>query len=298
MQPLSFESITVDKIHLPAFQDKNVSVDILRLDKIHPVTSGNKSFKLKYYLEDAKAAGKDHIVTFGGAWSNHLIATALAGKLSGFKTTGIIRGERPGKLSNTLRLAIEYGMELTFMNREDYRGKKLTAGVNNQETYLINEGGYGKKGAKGAAEILNYCKKENYSHIACAAGSTTMMAGLIKASLPLQEIIGISVLKNNMSLKDELCDLLLPEERQKKFTLVHDFHFGGYAKYTPDLINCMNELYRYTSIPTDFVYTGKLFYGILKMIENNLFPNGSNVLLIHSGGLQGNISLPKGTLIY
>ena len=299
MQPLSFKSIIVDELNLPVSKEKNIRLAVLRLDKIHSIISGNKWFKLKYYLEEAKATGKDHIVTFGGAYSNHIIATAAAGKLYGIKTTGIIRGQRPETPSPTLLLAIEYGMELTFISREDYHNKKLPAGINEKsdEIYLINEGGYGRNGTKGAAEILNYCKKENYSHIACAAGTTTMMAGLIKASLPLQEIIGIPALKNT-SLENELSNLLLPEEQKKKFRVIHDYHFGGYAKYTPELINFMNEFYRATSIPTDFVYTGKLFYGILDMVKTNSIPDGSIVLLIHSGGLQGNDSLKKGTLIF
>ena len=124
MQQLLFESITVDEIDLPAIKEKNVRVSVLRLDKIHPIISGNKWFKLKYYLEDAKAQKKDHLVTFGGAYSNHIIATAAAGKLFGFRTSGIIRGEPPQKLSHTLLLAREYGMQLTFVSREQYRNKK------------------------------------------------------------------------------------------------------------------------------------------------------------------------------
>jgi 1-aminocyclopropane-1-carboxylate deaminase len=300
MQPLSFESITVDEIDLHILKEKNTSLAVLRLDKIHPIISGNKWFKLKYYLEEARDSGKDYILTFGGAYSNHIIATAAAGKWVGFKTTGIIRGERPRILSHTLLQAIESGMELIFAEREDYRRKHLPSIINEMKNdiYIIDEGGYGRTGAKGAAEILNYCERENYSHIACAIGSSTMMAGLIMAGLSKQKVIGISVLKNHLSLESDLCELLLPEEQKKKFQLVHDYHFGGYAKYTPELINFMNEFYWSTAIPSDFVYTGKLFYGVLDMIKNKLFPRGSNILLIHSGGLQGNLSLPKGTLIF
>ncbi len=299
MQPLSFESITIDEIDLPILKERNTRLAVLRLDKIHPVISGNKWFKLKYYLEDAKSKAKDHIITFGGAYSNHIIATAAAGKLHSVKTTGIIRGEKPKNLSDTLLYAMKYGMELFFINREDYRNKKLPELKNkNDDIYMIDEGGYGINGAKGASEILNYCELKTYSHVACAVGTSTMIAGLIKASLPEQEIIGIPVLKNNMSLKNDLCNLLLPEEQNKKFQLIHKYHFGGYAKYTHELINFMNEFYKNTAIPADFVYTGKLFYGILDMIKNNSFFYGSNILLIHSGGLQGNMSLPKGTLIF
>jgi len=300
MQSLLFESITVDEIDLPAIREKNIRVSVLRLDKIHPVISGNKWFKLKYYLEEARDQQKNHIVTFGGAYSNHIIATAAAGKLYGLRTSGIIRGEQPQKLSHTLLLAKEYGMQLIFTNREEYRNKKIPKEIrgSSDNIYLINEGGYGRLGVKGAAEILDQCKKENFSHFACAVGTSTMMAGLVQASLPYQETIGIAVLKGAAGLKQELFDLLLPGERNKKSQLVPDHHFGGYAKHKRELINFMNEFYKKTSIPTDFVYTGKLFYAILDMIRKNLFPKNSNILIVHSGGLQGNFSLPKRTLIF
>jgi len=300
MHSLLFESITVDEIHPPAIKEKNIRVSVLRLDKIHPVISGNKWFKLKYYLEDARALNKNHVVTFGGAYSNHIIATAVAGKMFGFRTTGIIRGEQPQKLSHTLRLAKEYDMQLIFVSRREYRNKKIPKGLAgpSDDIYLINEGGYGKLGVNGAAEILDHCKKENFSHLTCAVGTSTMMAGLIKASLSHQETIGVAVVRNETTLKEELLELLSPVERNKKFQLITDHHFGGYAKHKPGLIDFMNELYKDTSIPTDFVYTGKLFYGIFQMIRNELFPNDSNILIIHSGGLQGNFSLPKRTLIF
>jgi 1-aminocyclopropane-1-carboxylate deaminase/D-cysteine desulfhydrase-like pyridoxal-dependent ACC family enzyme len=220
--------------------------------------------------------------------------------LFSFRTSGIIRGEQPPQLSHTLLLAREYNMQLIFVSREEYRNKKIPKEIQelSGEIYLINEGGYGHLGIKGAAEILDHCKKENFTHTACAVGTSTMMAGLVKASLPDQETIGIAVIKDEMDLKAELSGLLSPQEKKKKFQLVTDYHFGGYAKHKMELINFMNEFYKDTSIPTDFVYTGKLFFGILDMIRNNSFPNASSILIIHSGGLQGNSSLPKRTLIF
>jgi len=299
MRPLSFESITVDEIDLPFLHEKKVSCAVLRIDKIHPVISGNKWFKLKYYLEEARSFDKKRIATFGGAYSNHIIATAAAGELFNFQTIGVIRGERSATLSCTLKEAMGHGMNLFFVNRDQYPKKIMPPEIKDQEQiYLINEGGYGLLGVKGAKEILNHCQKENYSHIACAVGTSTMMAGLIAGSLPSQEIIGIPVLKNSADLKKTLLELLSPEAKTKKFGMIHDYHFGGYARCTPELINFMNDLYQTTGIPTDFVYTGKLFFGIFALIRNNFFPAGSRLLVVHSGGLQGNRSLPGGSLIF
>lgn len=299
MQPLSFESITVDEIDFPFLKEKKVSCSVLRIDKIHPTISGNKWFKLKYYLEEAKKSGINHLVTFGGAYSNHIVATAAAGKLFNLATTGIIRGERPKNLSFTLQQAMNYGMKLIFVSREDYRNKKLPFEIECQEQILvIDEGGYGIMGVKGAAEILNYCPKDNYSHIACAVGTSTMMAGLVTASLGRQEIIGIPVLSNQAGVEKALYQLLNPEQQRKKFKMIHNYHFRGYAKYSHELIAFMNELYEATGIATDFVYTAKLFYGVFDLIKNNFCSPGSHLLIIHSGGLQGNGSLPGGSLIF
>jgi len=299
MEPLSTESIAVDGVDLQLLREKNVTLWVLRLDKMHPIISGNKWFKLKYYLEQAVTSGKNHIATFGGAYSNHIIATAAVGKLFGLKTMGIIRGEKPATLSHTLKQALAYGMEIIFMSREQYRGQQMPIGITDRDNFfVINEGGYGITGAKGAAEILNYCQKQNYSHIACAVGTSTMMAGLVAASTPGQEVIGIPVLKNDEGAEKDLFKLLSPKDRVKKIKRITAYHFGGYAKYTAELISFMNQFYTQTHIPTDFVYTGKLFYGIIDLVQNNYFPKGSNLLLVHSGGLQGNLSLPKGTLIF
>jgi len=144
-------------------------------------------------------------------------------------------------------------------------------------------------------EILNY-NKEAFTHCCCAVGTGTMMAGLTRAITSRQKMTGISVLKNNYDPENNLQSLL--HDEPKEWQIIHDYHFGGYAKYKPGLIEFMNEFYRQTRIPSDFVYTGKLFFAISDLIKNNYFPAGSKLLLIHSGGLQGNSSLSKGTLIY
>lgn len=296
MQHINLSNISIDSLSLPLLTEKKVTVDVLRLDKIHPLISGNKWFKLRYYLEEAKKHRKKTIVTFGGAWSNHVLATAAACKIQQLHSIGIIRGEEAAILSPTLVKAKEMGMHLFFKSREDYTQKKIPETINKEEVLFIDEGGFGIKGAEGAATILDFCEKENYTHFCCAVGTGTMLAGLVKSTFAKQQITGISVLKNNMTLTANAQSLLT--EKANNFQVIHDYHFGGYAKHKPELIDFMNTFYQQTQIPSDFVYTGKLFYAITDLIQTNFFKHGSRLLLIHSGGLQGNSSLSKGTLIF
>lgn len=296
MQDINPGNITTDTLSLPLLSRKNVVADVLRLDKIHPVVSGNKWFKLRYYLEEAKEQSKKTISTYGGAWSNHILATAAACQINNLKSIGIIRGEEPASYSQTLIEAKQLGMQLIFTSRQDYKNEIIPEELNNNGYYIIPEGGYGIKGAEGAATILEYCKKETYTHICCAAGTGTMTAGLILGSLPVQQIISVSVLKNNLSLEEEIVSLTKKEDY--RFEVIHQYHFGGYAKHKQELIDFMNDFYRHTAIPSDFVYTGKLFFAVNDMIHHDFFPEKSKLLLIHSGGLQGNTSLSKGTLIF
>ena len=276
-------------------------IDVLRLDLIHPVVSGNKWFKLKEYIKAAKAENKAVILTFGGAYSNHIVATAAASKMEGFKSIGVIRGEEPEHWSPTLQNAKEFGMQLFFVSRTDYRIKQIPAEVywQNQpsEIFEIPEGGYGLLGKIGAKDILQFFNTYSYSHIVSAVGTGTTLAGLIEGANPSQKIIGVSVLKNAFSLQREIADLL-PAYKQDCFQLISDYHFGGYAKYTQELLSFMNSLYKKTLLPTDFVYTAKAFYAVLDSFKNGFFTEQDKVLFIHTGGLQGNSSLPKGTLIF
>jgi 1-aminocyclopropane-1-carboxylate deaminase len=302
MEDIKYDQITIDAVELPLFSEKEVRVSVLRLDKIHPVISGNKWFKLRYYLDDAKLQNKKGIITFGGAYSNHIIATAAACALNGLSSIGIIRGKTQSASSHTLQAAEEYGMRLIFTDHENYKSKKLPEDIYGhaeiEQFYLINEGGYGVKGAKGAANILNYCSKGSHSQICCAVGSGTMLAGLINASSPEQAVTGISILKNHFLLEQQVRHLLSEFPAEKKINIVHDYHFGGYAKKSTELLYFMNEFYKTTGIPTDFVYTGKLMFAIHDLVQKNFFPPGSEILVIHSGGLQGNKSLDERTLMF
>lgn len=296
MQDINPEHIRVDPYLSPLFDEKGITADILRLDLLHPVVSGNKWFKLRYYIEQAQEQNKKSLVTFGGAWSNHIHATAAAGKLAGLKTIGIIRGEAPAGLSTTLLQAAEMGMQLHFVSRAAYRQKKMPDQIDLSEALLIPEGGYSLTGARGAATIMDLINPDDYTHICCAVGSGTMLAGLINACGKHQQVMGISALKNNHSLEKAVSDLLINATTTPY--IVHDYHFGGFAKHNSLLLDFMNELYRQTGIPTDIVYTGKLCFAAYDLAGKNYFPPGSKILLIHSGGLQGNRSLPNGSLIF
>jgi 1-aminocyclopropane-1-carboxylate deaminase len=203
-------------------------------------------------------------------------------------------------LSPTLLQAQEYGMQLFFISREAYKAKTIPQEVygvlKKWDLYVVPEGGYGEKGAQGSMDILKSVAAENYMHIVAAVGTGTMLAGLINAAQPGQQVIGISVFKNNFSIERDVQHLLYPSKTA--YTIYHDFHFGGYAKHTPALLQFMNAWFRETGIPTDFVYTAKTFYATDQLIRSRYFPAGSSILLIHSGGLQGNRSLPPGTLHY
>lgn len=278
-----------------------VTVAVLRLDLLHPVVSGNKWFKLKAYMAAAKAEGKTALLTFGGAYSNHLLATAAAAQLHGLKSIGIVRGEEPGRPSPTLLAAKAYGMRLFFVSREAYRDKTLPPQVyeeyDAEKIYLVNEGGYGTLGMKGAMDILLQNNTSPYTHIVTAVGTGTTLAGLTAAALPHQKVIGIPVLKNAASLQSEI-EGLLPPEGHNGFSLIPGYHFGGYAKQNDALLCFMNAFYSGTKIPTDFVYTGKAFFAALDLIAKNYFPADSKILLVHTGGLQGNGSLKKEALIF
>ncbi|GAB3019953.1 pyridoxal-phosphate dependent enzyme [Niabella terrae] len=284
----------IEITHSRLLSRPSVTVDVLRLDRLHPVISGNKWFKLKKYLEQADQSGKKTIASFGGAYSNHIIATAAACHLSGFESMGIIRGEKPQQLSPTLEKAMDYGMKLYFISRDDYRQKRIPDAIAAVDPFIIPEGGYGVPGARGIAEIPFY--RHHYNIVCCAVGTGTTLAGLINSKTEGQQVLGVSVFKNNNSLCDEVAALLYDPEQP--FSLVHDFHFGGYGRHRPELLEFMNDLFRTDGIPTDFVYTGKLFYGVRQLIDSGFFREPCRLLLIHSGGLQGNQSLGKGKLIF
>jgi 1-aminocyclopropane-1-carboxylate deaminase len=294
-------AVSLDKWDHPVFRKYMLDVEVLRLDKIHPEISGNKWFKLKYYLERARRENKKKLISFGGPYSNHLLALAAASALNGFSSLGMVRGEKPPQLSPVLLAAKEYGMELRFLSRKDYQLQKRSVlnviqDITETDTLVIPEGGEGPEGIQGAEEILWNIRTDRYSHICSAVGTGTTLAGIIN-STPLGLLkMGVSVLKGTSGFEPLHISWIKNRQALTDVRIMHEYHFGGYAKKTKPLIDFMNDLYAASGIPTDFVYTAKLFYAVLLMAEKNAFPSDSRLLILHTGGLRGNSSLDPGLL--
>jgi 1-aminocyclopropane-1-carboxylate deaminase len=289
-------SLNKSRVNTVSLYKSRTSFDVLRLDLVHPVISGNKWFKLRKYIEEAQQLGNTTLLTYGGAYSNHIVATAAAAQETGLKSIGIIKSHLPGQLSQTLQDASAYGMQLFFAPDKD-KEQAIVSSLDADNIYYIPMGGYGLPGKEGAKTILDEVNLAKYTHIICAVGTGTMLAGLAEAALSHQHVVGISSMKNNFSLEDEIKQLLHPDKHQK-FQLIYDYHFGGFAKRNAELIGFMNDWYQHSGIPTDIVYTGKLFFGVNDLYSKEYFPLDASLLVIHSGGLQGNRSLPAGTLIF
>lgn len=286
-------------IHSNEWSSQDVYVDVLRLDKLHDVVSGNKLFKLKLPIDKALQTGVQTIITTGGLYSNHLIATAYACNASGLNSVGIIKAHQPIKLTATLEDCVALGMELFFMppvafNDAETLQQKISTYNNN---LWIDMGGYSLDGAQGCKEILSIVDTKKYTHIVTAVGTGTTLVGLCLGAGLHQKIIGISSMKENYALQASI-KALLEDNTHVPFNLLHDFHFGGFAKYSTALIDFMNTLYKQHQLPTDIVYTSKVFYAIYTLINTYYFPAHSKLLIVHTGGLQGNRSLPTGTLVF
>lgn len=276
-------------IDIPLLREKGVILNIKREDTIHPLISGNKYRKLKYNLLEAKKRGKDTLLTFGGAFSNHIAATAYAGHEQGLKTIGVIRGE---ELENkwqdnpTLKLAHEHGMQFHFVSRSHYRLKSEASFIQDLKErfgdfYLLPEGGTNALAVKGCAEILTQ-NDTKFDYICSAAGTGGTVAGLINASQPHQTVLGFPALKGNF-----LIDEIRTFAHSDRWRLVTDYHFGGYAKVNQQLIAFINLFKRETGISLDPIYTGKMLFGIFDLVKRDVFPPETQILAIHTGGLQG-----------
>ena len=266
-----------------------ITLHIKREDLIHPFISGNKFRKLKYNLLQAKAEGKSKLITFGGAFSNHIAAVAYAGKENNLETIGIIRGEElESKISEnpTLTFAQNCGMKFEFVTREVYRTKTSNLFIEEltekyDDFYLVPEGGTNSLAVKGCEEILTP-EDIDFTHICCSIGTGGTISGLINSAKFNQKIIGFPALKGDF-LSDDIRNFVT----NSNWELQSDYHFGGYAKINAALIRFINDFYKQTNIPLDPIYTGKMMFGIVDLINKGYFPKGAKIIAIHTGGLQG-----------
>ena len=278
------ENIPITKI---PFSDK-VQLYILRLDQIHPHISGNKWYKLKYNVQEALNKKNKTILTFGGAFSNHIAAVAAAGKQNHLNIIGVIRGEEHTPLNPTLQFAQEQGMIFHYMDRATYREKDTEEVIENLKAkfgdfYLVPEGGTNDLAIKGTEEILDLIDIE-FDVVCCPVGTGGTIAGIINRCPENKKALGFPALKGDF-LEKYIQKLV--STQKENYELIHDYHFGGYAKFQPELIDFINNFKQKFKIPLDPIYTGKMMYGLCDLIEKDYFKEGSKIVAIHTGGLQG-----------
>ncbi|MBL7902557.1 MAG: pyridoxal-phosphate dependent enzyme [Bacteroidia bacterium] len=304
--------IKEDLIIQPLMRGAGHRVDVLRLDLIHPEVSGNKWFKLKLNLKEAERQNKKTLLTFGGAYSNHIAATAFAAYELGFKSIGVIRGEAPSQFNDTLSTAKERGMNLFFVDRENYKRRDDPAFLEvlkekYGDFYLVPEGGKNTLGMLGCKSIAE--ANPDYDYLMCACGTGTTYAGLMLGKQNRQVLIGVNVLKGKNELVEETKQLLsksgetynpiivgneaLEKNHLEQSCIIDHYAFSGYAAYDKTLIDFKHGFELKHQIPLDYVYTTKLFYAFFDLLEKRKFKKGASVLLIHSGGIQGNEGFEK-----
>ena len=282
---------------LPLFfqNEKNIELWVKRDDLTHPEIQGNKWRKLKHNLSKATSLNKKYLLTFGGAYSNHLYATAAAGKLFGFKTIGIVRGERVLPLNPTLSFVEGAGMELHFVDRKTYRLKEKllpSLDIDLNDIYILPEGGTNDLAVKGCEELSNEIYNQlnftpDYICTSCGTGGT--VTGIIAATKPKTQVLGFSALKGDFLKKEvhELLSIFYPNKKYTNYSIQTAYHFGGYAKHSPALLEFIHDFKQQYHIPLDPIYTGKMFFGIFDLIKKDFFPPHSKIVAIHTGGLQG-----------
>lgn len=282
----------IERLDIESIKACNIQLDIKRDDLINPVISGNKLFKLYDYLLEFDKQGSQTLVTFGGAYSNHLHATAYLGHIKGINTVGIIRAE-PHELENPTDTLVDcknWGMRLEPISRSEYRAKLQSSQVQEilqkyPNPYCVPEGGGGELGVKGAARILDGVDQTQYDVVIVACGTGTTLSGIINGSEDHLNVIGIPVLKGASWMLEEVSSFL--SSPKDNWSLELDYHFSGYGKWNNELIQLIQDIERETQLPLEPIYTGKAFYGMLDLIKRGKIKQGSRVLFIHTGGLQG-----------
>ena len=290
LDKIPFRKIITQPIESKTLDERRVALSMLRLDQTHDIISGNKWFKLMYNVRKAHDEGHTALLTFGGAYSNHIVATAEACSIAGLNSIGVIRGEPTEPLNPTLLQAIQRGMKLHYVTRTAYRNRKDPHYIQSLHAlfgkfYHVPEGGSNVLGVTGAKEITSLLT-HNYDYICCPCGTGGTIAGVICSNPPCKKILGFPALKGGGFLHDDIVDFFV-NKVTTQWKLVTDYHFGGYAKVNEQLLTFIRGFYNEHHIKLDPVYTGKMMYGVDDMIQNGRFPEGSSILAIHTGGLQG-----------
>jgi 1-aminocyclopropane-1-carboxylate deaminase len=299
MDTIDESHVVIQPLNQEWYDRKVAALDMLRLDLVHPIVAGNKWYKLRINMKNAVERGYKTVVTFGGGYSNHLIATAFAAQMFGLPSVGIVRGKYD-VLTPTLQACKEHGMELIFVSQEDYNNKqepewasKLVAHFD--ELFIIPEGGANEWGRIGAGLIARFIN-ESYTHIILSAGTGTTLTGLRNKLDSKQIILGFVPMKQGAYIGTAISEHL-SADKDKNWRLFDEWHFGGFGKHNKELLMFMNSFYTANDIPLDMVYTGKMMYGLQQMLIADYFAKEDKVLCIHTGGLQGNASV-KSELIY
>lgn len=284
------KAAVVEEIQHPLLEEYNFPLYIKRDDLIHPIISGNKWRKLKYTLLHALIHGNDHIISMGGAYSNHLHALAYVGYKLNIKTTGLIRGEQPKEENQTISDLRKWNMNLKFINRSAFRDLRKHRAFNappakQYKGFWIPEGGASEYALKGIAEIVGEIDKD-YDTLTLACGTGTTLAGLAKTLPPEKKVIGFSSLKGGGFLEKDV-KKLIKKNSITNWSINFDYHFGGFAKTTEELLTFIEDFQNQTSIPLEPVYNGKMFYGLFDLIKNEKLKKGQKIIAIHTGGLQG-----------
>ncbi len=301
MERLNATPTPIQELKSKLFSEKKVRLflkrDDLLFDPVAPDFNGNKWRKMKYNLFAAREQQKDTLLTFGGAYSNHIAATAAAAKLFGFKSIGIIRGERPAELNPTLKRVLEQGMQLEFITRSAYREKNEPGFIQNLHNtygdfYLLPEGGTNGLALKGCAEIIDEIENDFQEilpdFICCGCGTGGTFAGIVSGIDERTRAVGFSALKGSFHTT-EVENLLERYQRRKykNWEINNDYHFGGFAKHKSELVEFINQFKKDFDIQLEPLYTGKMLFGIFDLLRKDYFPEGSTILAVHTGGLQG-----------
>jgi len=295
---INYDNTKIIELKSQIFEHFDVQFLIKREDQNHPFVSGNKWWKLKYNLEEALKAGHSTLLTFGGAFSNHIYAVAAAAHELGMTSIGIIRGEETHPLNPTLTFAKASGMKIHYVSREVYRNKTTTSFIEQLhdqfgDFYLIPEGGTNELAVKGCVEFGKQLNEEvEFDYLCVPVGTGGTIAGIINGVSESKKIIGFPSLKGAAFLEEEIKKY----SQRKNWHLVYDYHFGGYAKITKELMEFMDQFEKQFNVPLDPIYTSKMMFGTIDLIKKKFFEPGSTILVIHTGGLQGRAGFNFGSL--